>query len=205
MTWTIDGLPVHPLVVHAVAVLVPLAALGTLAVALRPSWRRPYGPLVVACSVVAVGLLPVAVESGEGLERYVGEPEQHARLGESLLWYVLPLLLLSAALVALDRRAASPSAATGPGRPASPSPTGDRPASAHGVPWRTVERTVAALAVVAAVVAVVQVGRVVETGTRAVWGDTPGAVGGRTDHDRDVDGGVDGGVDGVTDTSPDGR
>ena len=47
----INGLPVHPLVVHAVVVLVPLAALGTIAIALRPAWRphvRPPGRRVRA-------------------------------------------------------------------------------------------------------------------------------------------------------------
>lgn len=42
-----DGLPVHPLVVHAVVVLLPAAVLGTIAVAVRPAWRRRYGTLVV--------------------------------------------------------------------------------------------------------------------------------------------------------------
>ena len=32
----INGLPVHTLVVHAVVVLVPLTALGTIALAVRP-------------------------------------------------------------------------------------------------------------------------------------------------------------------------
>lgn len=46
----INGLPVHPLVVHAVVALLPLACLGTLAIAVRPVWRRQHGVLVVARS-----------------------------------------------------------------------------------------------------------------------------------------------------------
>ena len=42
---TIDGLPVHALVVHAVVVLLPLALLGTIAIAVRPAWRARFGPL----------------------------------------------------------------------------------------------------------------------------------------------------------------
>ena len=38
----INGLPVHPLVVHAVVVLLPLATLGLIAIAVRPAWRRTY-------------------------------------------------------------------------------------------------------------------------------------------------------------------
>ena len=44
----INGVPIHPLVVHAVVVLLPLAVLGTIAIVVRPAWRLRYGPLVVA-------------------------------------------------------------------------------------------------------------------------------------------------------------
>lgn len=50
---TLNGLPAHPLVVHAVVVLFPLAILGTLLIAIRPRWRVRYGPLVVAATSVA--------------------------------------------------------------------------------------------------------------------------------------------------------
>ncbi|MCW2828706.1 MAG: hypothetical protein JWQ67_2322, partial [Marmoricola sp.] len=42
---TFNGIPLHPLVVHAVVVLLPLAILGTIAIAVRPGWRGKYGPL----------------------------------------------------------------------------------------------------------------------------------------------------------------
>lgn len=70
----INGLPLHPLVVHAVVVLLPLATLGTLAIAVRPAWRRPYGLLVVACTALATALIPVSTSSGEALEKHVGDP-----------------------------------------------------------------------------------------------------------------------------------
>lgn len=50
----VNGLPVHPLVVHAVVVLLPLAIVGTILVAVRPTWRRAYGPLVVVASALSV-------------------------------------------------------------------------------------------------------------------------------------------------------
>ncbi|GAA4243047.1 DUF2231 domain-containing protein [Dactylosporangium darangshiense] len=34
----INGLPVHPLVVHAAVALLPLAAIGVIAIAVRPAW-----------------------------------------------------------------------------------------------------------------------------------------------------------------------
>lgn len=138
----INGLPVHPLVVHAVVVLLPLAILGTIALVLRPAWRRAYGPLLVGCAVVATALIPVATSSGEQLERHVGDPGEHARLGDQLIWFAVPLLLLDIALVWLDRRGK-----------VGPAPM----------------RIVGVLAVVAAVAAGVQVYRVGDSGAKAVW------------------------------------
>ena len=150
----INGLPVHPLVVHAVVVLLPLATLGTLAIALRPAWRRPYGLLVVGCTAVATALIPVATSSGEALEERVGNPGEHAELGDQLIWFAIPMLLLAAALWWLDRRAASADGV-----------------SAGRTTSVTTMRAVAALAVVAALATTVQVYRVGDSGARAAWGD----------------------------------
>ena len=149
----INGLPVHPLVVHAVVVLLPLGTLGTIAIAVRPAWRRPYGLLVVACTALATVLIPVATSSGEALEERVGNPGEHAELGDQLIWFAIPMLLLAAALWWLDRRDATSGVTTA------------RASSAGLV------RTVAALAVVAALATSVQVYRVGDSGARAAWGD----------------------------------
>ena len=141
---TVFGLPVHPLVVHAVVVLTPAAALGVLAIALRPSWRAVYGPLVIAVAAVATLLTPIATQSGESLAERVGEPEEHAELGETLVFLMLPLLALAIALWWLDRR--------------------DRVAS-------TATKAVAVLAVVAAVAAGAQIARIGHSGAEATWGD----------------------------------
>ncbi len=100
----INGIPLHPLVVHAIVVLLPLATLGTIAIAVRPRWRTTYGPLVVAAALVATVLCPVATSSGEELERRVGDPGNHAALGDQLVWFALALLVSSALLVYLQRR-----------------------------------------------------------------------------------------------------
>jgi uncharacterized membrane protein len=149
----INGIPLHPLVVHAIVVLLPLSTLGTLAIVLRPSWRQRYGPLVVVAAAVSTALLPVATASGEALERRVGDPGRHAQLGDQLIWFALPLLLTSAALVGLERRRTRQEA---PGS-------------------RTIIHTVAVLAVVAALASAVQVYRVGDSGARAAWGDVPAA------------------------------
>ena len=149
-----NGLPVHPLVVHAVVVLLPLATLGVIAIAVRPAWRRPYGLLVVGCTALATVMIPVATSSGEALEERVGNPGEHAELGDQLIWFALPMLLLAAVLWWLDRRSATTTAASTA-----------RTTSAGMV------RTVAALAVVAALATSVQVYRVGDSGARSAWGD----------------------------------
>ena len=65
---TVLGLPVHPLVVHAVVVLVPLSAVGAVAIALVPRWRERYGVLVLLLSTAALAMVPVATRSGDSLE-----------------------------------------------------------------------------------------------------------------------------------------
>ncbi len=154
----VNGLPVHPLVVHGVVVLLPLAILGTIAIAVRPGWRSRYGVLVVTTAAVATALIPVATSSGEALEKHVGDPGEHAQLGDQLIWFAVPLLLLVAALVYLDRRGTT---TRDPGE-------GEVASSAGSSAAVTV---VAALAVIASLAAGVQVYRVGDSGARAVWGD----------------------------------
>ncbi|NLG21195.1 MAG: hypothetical protein GX555_07150 [Actinomycetales bacterium] len=157
----INGLPLHPLVVHGVVVLLPLAVLGTIAIAVRPGWRRTYGPLVVGIAAVATLLIPVATSSGDALEDRVGSPGDHEDLGEQLIWFALPLLILLVALVVLSRRAERETTAIGEG--AAPSAAG-----------RRLVTVVAVLSVVAALAAGVQVYRVGDSGAQSVWGSTTG-------------------------------
>lgn len=154
----INGLPVHPLVVHAVVVLLPLAIVGTLAIAARPRWRTRYGTLVVAIAAVGTGLIPVATSSGEALERRVGDPGRHAHLGDQLIWFALPLLVLVSALVLAHHQNRRSRSREDLGSVVEPRST-------------STVRVIAALAVVAALVAGVQVYRVGDSGARAAWGN----------------------------------
>jgi uncharacterized membrane protein len=150
----VDGLPVHPLVVHAVVVLLPLAVLGTIAIAAKPTWRASYGWLVVGIAAVATVLVPVATSSGEALEERVGDPGEHAELGDQLIWFAIALLLFSFLMVYLDRRKAAGKPAIGPS---------------------ALPMVVTVLAVVAALATTVQVYRVGDSGARAAWGDKVGS------------------------------
>ena len=84
----INGIPVHPLVVHAIVVLLPLATLGTIAIA--AATRRGGGRTVPSSSAPpwsSTVLCPVATSSGEELEERVGDPGEHAELGDTLVWF----------------------------------------------------------------------------------------------------------------------
>ncbi|HMR48690.1 MAG TPA: cytochrome b5-like heme/steroid binding domain-containing protein [Arachnia sp.] len=102
------GLPLHPLVVHAVVVLLPLGALGLLALLV---WRkaRPVGlPLTVAVLVVATGAAWVARFSGTALAARVGEPELHKALGTQLPLVATLSLAVGALWWFLHRKGADP-------------------------------------------------------------------------------------------------
>lgn len=105
----IGGLPVHALVVHAVVVLGPLAGLLLLAYVLRPTWRLGLRwPLLGITVVAGIGAY-VAKESGEKLERRVGDPGNHAAWGDRAFiatgLLVLVTLLVVFALAPIARRA----------------------------------------------------------------------------------------------------
>lgn len=164
----INGTPVHPLVVHAVVVLLPLTILGTVAIAAKPDWRLRYGHLVVAVGVLSLVFIPIATSSGEALQERVGNPGEHAELGGQLIWFAIPLVALAAALWWLERRKAA-------GRPA--------------IGFSALPRVVTVLAVVAALAAGVQVYRVGDSGAKAAWSGKvssstgSGSPGGDTDGD----------------------
>jgi hypothetical protein len=95
----LNGVPLHPLVVHAVVVLGPLAALTGLAYAFVPAWRWLLRwPLVVLAVVVAVTTL-TAVAAGEDLLASRPElapiVEDHEAAGEMLRNVALGFVLVA--------------------------------------------------------------------------------------------------------------
>ena len=96
----INGLPLHPLVVHAAVVFGPLAAVAALAY-LVPRWRdRMRWPMLVL-AVLATGALVVAYYSGGNF--LASKPElkasprvqTHEHLGKQLLWVSLAFGLVA--------------------------------------------------------------------------------------------------------------
>jgi glucan phosphoethanolaminetransferase (alkaline phosphatase superfamily) len=151
---TVFGLPVHPLVVHAAVVLVPLSALLVTAIALVPRWRQGvFAWFTVGLTAAATAAVPVATQSGQALAARVGEPERHAALGETMIYFVVPLLVLALLLVLLAANDRRRTRAAGDER-ARPS---------------VLTVVVAVACVVAAVAATVQVAFVGHSGATATW------------------------------------
>lgn len=152
---TVAGLPLHPLIVHAVVVLLPLAAVGTLAVAARPAWARSLGIPTLLVALAGTAAVPLATTSGRQLKASQGGggplvAEHAARAGSLLPMAVLFVVLLAAAVL-VGRRALAPGAA-------GHSPDRSRIA--------TVLAGLAALAGVVTAALVVQIGH---TGAVSVW------------------------------------
>ena len=103
---TIMGLPLHPLVVHAVVILAPTAALFALAYAALTRSRRALWWPTLALTVVATGAALVAKESGERLANRV-----FTSLDSTAAGYAVPLRRL------LRRRSRWRRAVTLPPRP----------------------------------------------------------------------------------------
>ncbi len=94
---TIGGLPLHPLTVHAAAVLIPLSALALALLVFVPKWRKTYFPLTLISLAVSVVLAFAAKQSGEALAARVGNPADHQALGDLLFPASIGLFLLALA------------------------------------------------------------------------------------------------------------
>lgn len=151
---TVLGLPVHALAVHAVVVIVPLAATGVIAISLVPRWRARYGSLVALAATAGLALVPVATNSGNELKARLDlggvvakQVNDHAEVGNLVVWPTLAMWVLTIALVMMSRR--------------------QRPGSGLKV--------VAVLAVVAALASGAAVVRAGHLGSTAVWSCTIGS------------------------------
>lgn len=159
MTYSIAGLPLHPLLVHATVVIVPAAAMSVLLAALWPRFRRWAGPLPLGLAVVGLILDPLSTSSGESLERQVGHSaliEEHSHLADGLLPWMIALTVVAAGLYAWHWREARRT--TGPESPA---------AQASSRRWVPV--VISVLAVLASLGTTVQVVRIGHSGAKAAW------------------------------------
>ena len=158
---TIDGLPAHIMLVHALVVLLPLAALLLVLTAWWPAARRRLaGPNVILSSFTLV-LVPVTMNAGQWLQDRVEDTpllRDHTRLGDTALYAAFAVTV--AALVIWWRHHESV-------RVANP-PSGSR--RTFLAPRNTaVTIVVGVVAVVVAGAAVYDVYLIGDSGARASW------------------------------------
>ena len=159
MPTQINGLPAHVLLIHAVVMLVPVAAF----VLVGQAWSRPVrrwagvgGPLLCLAAVV---LVPVTTGAGEWLQEHLptelaqsAPVRRHAELGDQLLPWVVGMFVLSLAVWFLARRAATADSDSGSAGSAA-----------------TMQIVVAVLATIAAVGSIYMTIKIGDSGAQAVW------------------------------------
>lgn len=174
MPTEVDGLPLHPLLVHLPVVLVPLLVLFALAYVLIPPVRQRVGWAVLVLAVIAPVAVFFARLSGEkfaaSLPSAPGGLADHEQFGDWLLWAsiaVLPLFLLFGALERGRRTAAgrayTPAAKEGE---EAPKPRTDDPAATGR---RIVMIVLGVLLVAAAAANAYIVFKSGHTGAKMVW------------------------------------
>jgi hypothetical protein len=154
---TVNGLPAHVLLVHAIVVLLPLAAaLLVLTTLWTPARRRLAGPNAIL-SVLVVVLVPITTSAGEWLEGRVSPNpliHRHAELGDTAIYAAIGVATLAVILWWRQRES-----------------TGRTPASRTFLAPASKALT-AALTVVAVLVsgaAVYDVVRIGDSGAKASW------------------------------------
>jgi uncharacterized membrane protein len=108
---TLGGLPAHPLLVHIPVALIPLAAIGTIVMALRPKLLRTFGPTVAGLAGVGFLGALLAANTGEELEearQAAGETisaqlHDHAEMGDTVQIIAGLFFLLVLAWVLFNR------------------------------------------------------------------------------------------------------
>lgn len=147
---TVNGLPAHILLNHLVVVLGPLAAILAILCAVWAAARRHLIWLTLALTVITLIVTPLTTSSGSWLAGKVGDSPaigRHAELGETLVYFVVALVVTVTALAVVHLR------------------------GARGKSVRTVVHAVVAVLVVAAAAATLfQTYRVGDSGARAAWG-----------------------------------
>ncbi|WP_124393080.1 DUF2231 domain-containing protein [Rhodococcus wratislaviensis] len=147
---TLSGLPVHVLLVHFIVVLAPLTAILVIVCSVWPAARRRFVWLTLVLAAVITGLTPLTTDAGEWLEKHVARSvavHTHAELGDTMIYFSAALLVVAVAIAAVHLR------------------------ERQKDPSRPLTLILAGVALVVAVGTIVQVYRIGESGSRAVWSD----------------------------------
>ena len=168
---TVNGLPAHILLVHAIVVLLPLAALLLVLSAFWPAARARLAAPNAILSVLVVALVPLTTSAGEWLEHRVPQSDllhKHTELGDSAVFYAIPIAVLALIVWWREREARAE-----PGRRTWLAPLSS-----------VVTSVVAVLALVVGTAGVYGIYRIGDSGSKAAWtgGFSATATGGG-DHD----------------------
>jgi hypothetical protein len=174
VTTTINGLPAHTLLVHAVVVLVPLAAVLLVLVGLWPPARQRLSLLTAVLAGLALISVPLTTSAGEWLEHHLPRTSlihAHAELGDTMLPWAIALFAVAAAVAAREiPRARSAATRTGgDSLGAALAPELARRSEADGPGGRPLSVALAVLALVVAAGSVLTVYRIGDSGARAAW------------------------------------
>jgi hypothetical protein len=168
---SVNGLPAHILLVHAIVVLLPLAALLLVLTSVWPSARRRLAGPNTVLSIVVVVLVPITTSAGEWLERRVPETSllhDHTELGDTAIYYAVPLAVLALVIWWRGREAVTEADPVG-GEGTGTTSTLTRRRTYLAPLSMTVTRIVAALAIVVAAAGVYGTYRIGDSGSKAAW------------------------------------
>ena len=98
---TLNGIPLHPLIVHAAVVLVPLAALFAVAYAVLPNRRWQTRHPAIVLSVVAAVSVWLAAATGDNLKQRLHENTAMIHTHETYAGYLQAATWVLAALTAI--------------------------------------------------------------------------------------------------------
>jgi len=99
-TWQVGGLPLHPLLVHALLVLLPLAVLAVALAHVWPAARRRLGAVTPLAALAVLVLVPITQYAGEQLLLVVGPipaAQTHAEYARMLLPWAAALFVVAVA------------------------------------------------------------------------------------------------------------
>ena len=167
----VNGLPAHILLVHFTIVVLPTAAAATVVSAAWPAARRRLGIVTPLIALIGLICVPISVSAGNWLFARVHHTPlilRHQKLAHGLLPWAIALFVVAVIeyawfYLATPRPAADRAGRGGSHAPSSPAPSSRMPTT----PIITVVATVLALVVAAGTV--VEVYRIGESGSRAVW------------------------------------
>jgi len=150
------GLPLHPLINHVVAVLLPLSAIGIILLIALPKLRPAYSNLLLVTTITSAIAGVIAENSGEALANRVGSPGVHAEQGERLATVIVLLAILYVAWFVIQKK-------------------GIKFRSADKVVKRSIEIGLVILAILSVILTII----VGHSGAAATWQDRIKASGGQ--------------------------